>query len=192
MGRSPKLLLVTPALQRRCGIVSLMAGKGWGGGCRDALEASLDSEPGQDFLVIPTRGLSLHCWDLHSVCLPCGCSPHSTPTPHPEAAPRAFAAPSPMITRRRRRAGQELPTSGFPVCRPCRPQAWISAEAGDPLGPDLCTLSLGRASCQGDDRIEFRVKGTNLVCLILSSLSSSCLPFLCSLSLSLFFIPFSS
>lgn len=46
MGRSSKLQLVTPALQRPCGIVSLMVGKEWGvGGCWDALEASLDSEP---------------------------------------------------------------------------------------------------------------------------------------------------
>lgn len=71
----------------------------------------------------------------------------------------------------RTQAGRGLPTSGFLVSRLGRPQAWISAEAGEPLGPDLCSLSLGRASCQGDDRIEFRVKGTNLVCLILSSLS---------------------
>lgn len=85
--------------------------------------------------------------------------------------PSVLLALLPGQTRGSVQAGQGRPTSGFPVSRPGRPQAWISAEAGDPLGPDLCSLSLGRASCQGDDRIEFRVKGTNLVCLILSPLS---------------------
>lgn len=48
-------------------------------------------------------------------------------------------------------------------------------------------LSLSKASCQGDDRIGFRVKGTNLVFLILSLLSLPPIPLLPSCPFSLFY-----
>lgn len=131
---------------------------------RQAQEGSLDLSPGQGFLVILARALP-HIRGPATLCAFC---------------------PSQGQTQGRWlcRPARSFPLQVFQFTGQAAP-GWISAEAGEPLGLALCPLSLGRASCQGDDRIEFRVEGTNLVCLILSSLSlppafpsslSSCFP----------------
>lgn len=81
---------------------------------------------------------------------------------------RVWPALSSLSDSPRVRAESQLqapPTWAFQACWQAA-LACVSAEAGGPLGSDLYPLPFGRASCQGDDRIEFRVKRTNLVCLI--------------------------
>lgn len=112
---------------------------------RQAQEGFLDLRQGQSFLVILARALPW-CSLTSKSLQPCVLAAHARVRPRGDSLGPA----------------RSFPLQVFQFTAQAAP-GWISAEAGEPLGLALCPLSLSRASCQGDDRIEFRVEGTNLV-----------------------------
>lgn len=85
------------------------------------------------------------------------------------------AVASPTVTVRRVAAtdkwARSFPLQVFQFADKPGPRPGFLLRQVNPWDLTSAPLSLSRASCQGDDRIGFRVKGTNLVFLILSLLS---------------------